>query len=176
MFGEVREHWGWMLAVGIFFVALGIAGLIFLPLVTVATVLFFGALAIAAGIFQLYNGIAHTKGWAARTINIVMALLYILFGVLAFWNPVMAAAAITLAMAAAFIAIGILRIALAVKHKSELSYWGWIAASGVITVFLGILIAVSWPGAALWFLGLYVSLDLLFSGATFIGLALAARA
>lgn len=176
MFGDVKEHWGWMLAVGVFFVALGIAGLMFLPLVTVATVLFFGALAIAAGVVQLYNGVVHTHGWVSRTVNIVMALLYILFGVLAFWNPVMTAAAITLAMAAAFIAIGLLRIVIAWQHRSELSYWGWIAASGVITVLLGILIAVSWPGAALWLLGLFVSLDLLFSGATFIGLALAARA
>ena len=176
MFGDVKEHWGWMLAVGVFFIALGVAGLMFLPLVTVATVLFFGALAIAAGVVQFYNGLAHTKGWVSRTANIIMALLYILFGVLAFWNPVMTAAAITLVMAAAFIAIGILRIAIAWQHRSELSYWGWIAASGVITVLLGILIAISWPGAALWVLGLFVSLDLLFSGATFVGLALAARA
>jgi uncharacterized membrane protein HdeD (DUF308 family) len=175
MLGDVKEYWAWMLGVGIFFVALGVAGLLYLPLTTMATVFFFGALAITAGVVQLVNGFTHTGGWVSKVANIILALLYILFGALAFYNPVMASAAITLAMAAAFIAIGIVRAWIAWQNKDVLPYWGWIVFSGIISIALGVLIAIQWPGAALWFLGLYVSLDLLFSGATFIGIALAAR-
>jgi len=147
-----------------------------LPLVTTFTAIIFGAFAIAAGVFQLYNGIAHTSGWVSKIANVVLALLYIGFGVLTFYNPLMGAAAITLAMAATFIAIGVIRAWIAWQNKESFEYWGWALASGIITAILGILIAAAWPEASALFLGLYVALDLLMSGATFVGLALAARA
>ncbi|NPA76505.1 MAG: hded protein [Candidatus Diapherotrites archaeon] len=175
MFGEVKEHWGWMLAVGVFFIALGVAALLMLPLVTTLTTVIFGALAIAAGIFQLYNGVAHTSGWGSRIANIILALLYIGFGVLTFYNPMLGAAAITLAMAATFMAIGIIRAWIAWQNKSVFPQWGAVLLSGIITILLGLAIALSWPASSVWFLGLYVALDLLFSGATFVGLAIAAK-
>jgi len=176
MFGDVKEYWGWMLAVGVFFIALGVAALLMLPLVTTFTAIIFGAFAIAAGVLQLYNGVTHTSGWSSRIANIVLALLYIGFGVLTFYNPLMGAAAITLAMAATFMAIGIVRAWIAWQNKESFEYWGWAFASGIVTVLLGVAIAAAWPQASVWFLGLYVALDLIMSGATFVGLALAARA
>lgn len=176
MFGEVKEYWGWMLAVGVFFMALGVASLLMLPIVTALTAVIFGAFAIAAGVVQLYNGVRHTNGWVSKIANIVLALLYIGFGVLTFYNPLMGAAAITLAMASTFIAIGIVRAWIAWQNRDSFAYWGWALVSGIITVILGILIAAAWPEASVWFLGLYVALDLLMSGATFVGLALAAKA
>ncbi len=176
MFGDVKEYWGWMLAVGVFFIALGVAALLMLPLVTTFTAVIFGAFAIAAGIIQLYNGLTHTSGWVSKIANIVLALLYIGFGVLTFYNPLLGAAAITLAMAATFLAIGVVRSWIAWQNRDTFEYWGWALASGIITAILGILLAIAWPEASVWFLGLYVALDLLMSGATFVGLALAARA
>ena len=175
MLGDVKIYWDWMLAVGVFFVAIGVASLLMLPIVTALTAVIFGAFAIAAGIVQLYNGVRHTSGWASKIANIILALLYIGFGVLAIYNPLLAASAITLAMAAAFIAIGILRAWIAWQNRSEFPQWKWAVVSGIVTVFLGILLAASWPEASVWFLGLYIGLDLIFSGATFIGLALAAK-
>ncbi len=176
MFGDVKEYWGWMLAVGVFFIALGVAALLMLPLVTALTAVIFGAFAIAAGIFQLYNGVAHTSGWVSKIANIVLALLYMGFGVLTFYDPLLGAAAITLALAVTFVAIGVVRAWIAWQNRGSFEYWGWALASGIITVILGILLAIAWPAASVWFLGLYVALDLLMGGATFVGLALAARA
>ncbi len=175
MFGDVRTYWGWMLAVGVFFIALGVAALLLLPLTTAITAVVFGAFAIAAGVFQLYNGIAHTKGWVSKVANVVLAVLYLVFGVLTFYNPILAAAAITLAMAAAFMSIGIVRAYIAWQNRDALPQWGAFAVAGIITFLLGVAIAFAWPSSSIWFLGLYVGLDLLFSGTTFVYLAIAAK-
>ncbi len=176
MFGEVKGYWAWMLAVGVFFVALGIAGLLMLPLVATLTAVLFGALAIAAGVFQLINGLKHTSGWVSKLANIILALIYIVFGVLTFYDPMLGVAAITFALAVSLMAMGVLRAWIAWQNRDALPSWGWWFASGVASLILGALLAVAWPAASPFFLGLYVSLDLLFSGATFVALALAARA
>ncbi len=175
MFGDVKENWAWLLAVGIFFIALGIGALLLLPIVTALTAVIFGAFAIAAGIFELYDAIAHEKGWISRVSNAFLAILYILFGVLAFYNPLMAAAAITLAMAATFIVIGIVRMYIAFQNRDNFPHWEWGALLGVITIILGSLLVAGWPEVSVWFLGLYVAIDLIMNGTLLVYLALAAK-
>ena len=174
-YGDVGRYWSWMLAVGVFFVALGIASLLMLPLVTTITAVIFGAFAVAAGVIQLYNGLTHTEGWTSRIANIILAILYIIFGALAFYNPMMAAAAITLAMAISFVLIGILRAYIAWSNREIFPHWKWAVVAGIISVILGALLIAGWPEVSAWFLGLYVAIDLLLNGWTMIGIALAAK-
>jgi uncharacterized membrane protein HdeD (DUF308 family) len=64
----------------------------------------------------------------------------------------------------------------ALEHKSALSgRWGWMLASGVVDVFLGLLLLIGLPGTALWALGLLVGINLLFGGWALILMALHAR-
>jgi uncharacterized membrane protein HdeD (DUF308 family) len=44
--------------------------------------------------------------------------------------------------------------------------WGWLAASAVISVLLGILVLAGLPGTAAWAIGLILGVDLLFTGVT----------
>ena len=53
--------------------------------------------------------------------------------------------------------------------------WGWSLASGVIDVVLGMLILLEWPESALWVIGLFVGINLLFRGMNWIALGLALR-
>jgi len=45
-------------------------------------------------------------------------------------------------------------------------HWGWTLAGGAINLILGILIWQQWPEAALWVIGLFVGIDLIFTGWT----------
>ena len=64
----------------------------------------------------------------------------------------------------------------ALDHKRELSgRWGWMLASGIIDVGLGVLLLAGLPGTALWALGLLVGINLLFGGWALILMALDAR-
>jgi uncharacterized membrane protein HdeD (DUF308 family) len=44
-----------------------------------------------------------------------------------------------------------------------------------VTLLLGILIWAQWPVSGLWVIGLFVGIDLIFSGWSWVALALAAR-
>jgi uncharacterized membrane protein HdeD (DUF308 family) len=59
---------------------------------------------------------------------------------------------------------------------SSVSDWGWHAINAVITFVLGILIVAQWPVSGLWVIGLFVGIELLLYGITWIAVALSLRA
>jgi len=65
----------------------------------------------------------------------------------------------------------------AFEHKRELSgRWAFMLMSGVVDLVLAAIIIAGLPGTALWALGVLVGINMLFGGASLVGLGLAARA
>jgi uncharacterized membrane protein HdeD (DUF308 family) len=50
--------------------------------------------------------------------------------------------------------------------------WIWVAASGVITFLLGLIILAHWPVSGLYILGLFLGIDLIIVGVGWIGIGL----
>ena len=64
----------------------------------------------------------------------------------------------------------------ALEHRRELSRrWSWLLVAGLMDILIAIIIVAGLPGSALWAIGLLVGINLLFGGASLIGMALAAR-
>jgi len=42
--------------------------------------------------------------------------------------------------------------------------WGWMLLAGLVTLLLGLLIAAHWPVDSVWVLGMFLGIDLLFTG------------
>jgi uncharacterized membrane protein HdeD (DUF308 family) len=64
----------------------------------------------------------------------------------------------------------------ALEHRRELSErWSWLLVAGLMDILIAGLIIAGLPGSALWAIGLLVGINLVFGGATLIGMALAAR-
>jgi uncharacterized membrane protein HdeD (DUF308 family) len=42
--------------------------------------------------------------------------------------------------------------------------WGWSVASGLLSTALGFMLAMQWPAASVWFIGLAVGIDLMLYG------------
>jgi len=64
----------------------------------------------------------------------------------------------------------------ALEHRRELSgRWSWLLVSGLMDLLIAAIIITGLPGSALWAVGLLVGINLLFGGASLIGMALAAR-
>jgi len=64
----------------------------------------------------------------------------------------------------------------ALEHRRELSErWSWLLVAGLVDILVAAIIIAGLPGSALWAVGLLVGINLLFGGATLIGMALAAR-
>jgi uncharacterized membrane protein HdeD (DUF308 family) len=53
--------------------------------------------------------------------------------------------------------------------------WMVLFLGGVITVLLGLLIVLGWPASSFWVIGLFIGVDLLMDGVSWVALGLAAR-
>jgi uncharacterized membrane protein HdeD (DUF308 family) len=171
--GPVKKHWVLLLALGILMIVLGIIGF-YQPFVyTVATVVFFGGVLLVTGGTGIVAAF-KLEGWKGRGAAILLALLYLIAGVLLVLHPVLGALSLTLVVAAFLVASGAVKIWMGFTHREQKG-WGWTVASGLLSVVLGILIYAQFPGSGLWVLGLFLAIELLFDGWGLVMLALAAH-
>src|SRR5262249_61726743 len=89
-------------------------------------------------------------------------------------NQRLAAVAPAVMLGAVLVVSGVRRIILAFSMKAG-SLWIWVAVSGVITLLLGIIILAKWPVSSLYVLGIFLGVDLVFAGASWIGAGLGLR-
>jgi uncharacterized membrane protein HdeD (DUF308 family) len=169
----LRAKWGWVAALGVFLMLCGVIAIGSMVAATVASVLVVGAMMIVAGAGEVAHGFA-VKSWGKSLLWILLGLLYALAGVFAIMNPLLAASVLTLLLAFGLIASGIVRIWLAF-HLKEGAPWGWVVFSGLITLLLGIMILAQWPTSSLWVLGMFLGIDMLFAGSSWLAIGLALR-
>jgi uncharacterized membrane protein HdeD (DUF308 family) len=74
-------------------------------------------------------------------------------------------------IAAGLLVGGLFRIILALSERFQ-GRW-WVLVNGIVTLVLGILIWREWPESALWVIGLFVGIDMLFAGWSWVMLAMA---
>ncbi|MCG6896987.1 MAG: HdeD family acid-resistance protein [Thiocapsa sp.] len=173
LFGELSRNWGWLLAFGVLSIILGTIGLGMTFGLTLASVLFFGVLLVVGGTFQLVEAF-KCRGWKGILWHALIALLYVAAGLLIAVNPVLASATLTLALAGVLIAVGLTRVILAIQHRAQTG-WVWLLLAGLISIALGAMIIAKWPASGLWVIGLFVAIELIFNGWSYLFVALAAR-
>ena len=173
VFGELKKKWGWLLALGVLLIVLGTVGLWMSFAMTLATVIMFGALLMVGGVFQLLNAF-QLKGWKSVLWHVLIALLYIAAGIVIFTDPVFASLSLTIALAWILIAVGLLRILMALQLRPA-NGWVWPLVSGVISILLGAMILAQWPTSGLWVIGLFVAIEMIVNGWSSVFIALAAR-
>ena len=81
---------------------------------------------------------------------------------------------LTILLAALFFAEGIMEILMAFRVRPH-DGWGFLLLSGIAALAVGVLIAIDLPGSAAWALGLLFGINLLFTGSSYVALALAGR-
>ena len=167
----LRAKWGWIVALGLVYLIAGSVALGSVVLATVASVFLVGIMMIVAGIAEIINAF-QLKGWSKFLIWVLLGALYIFAGFVTFENPLFAAAVLTLVLGAALVASGLVRIFLAFSMKRE-SSWIWLLLSSLVTMLLGLLILAHWPVSGVYVLGIFLGVDLMMAGATWIGLGLA---
>lgn len=170
---DLRDKWGWFVALGVLMMIAGLIAALNLFLATVVSVFYVGALMLVSGIFQIVHAFS-VKGWGRLAWWLLSGLVYAAAGVIAFANPLLASGVLTLLLAAALLAAGVMRIWVGFENR-ERSNWGWIVAAGVVTALAGLIIAIGWPVNSLFVLGIFLAIDLLFQGATITGFGLALR-
>ncbi len=168
----LQRHRGLLLGLGILELALGVLGLAWVGLVTLASIIFFAWLLVFSGVLHLVRAF-RTHGWEGVALHLLIGLLQGAVGVLILMRPAAGAVSVTLLLAVLFIVSGLFRLVFA--SMTRLHGWGWQVLSGLVALVLGLLIAAGWPASALWVIGTFISLDLVFGGWSFIMLAAAVR-
>jgi uncharacterized membrane protein HdeD (DUF308 family) len=173
LFGELRRHWGWLMAVGILSVILGTIGLGMTWMLTLVSVVYFGVLMIVIGGVQILQTF-KCAGWKSVVLHSLIGLLYLAAGIMIVSRPLLASLTLTWMLGFALLAVGVMRIVVGVHHRGT-SGWGGAVLGGIITLLLGLMILARWPSSALWVIGLFLAIELIVNGWTQILVALAAR-
>jgi uncharacterized membrane protein HdeD (DUF308 family) len=170
----LRAKSGWIVALGVIYVIAGFVALGSVVLATVATVFVVGIMMLIAGAAEVINAF-QIKTWGKFLLWLLLGVVYIVAGFVTFENPLLAAALLTLLLGVSLVASGIMRIVLAFSMK-EGAPWIWVALSGAITLLLGIVILAHWPVSGLYILGLFLGIDLVLAGASWIAVGFGLRA
>lgn len=170
---HLKRRWGWFIGFGALSAVLGVVALALVGSATIFSVYVIALFMILVGGTEIVLGF-NSHLWANRIVLVLLGLLYVVAGAFALANPYTGAAAFTLLLGAALLATGLMRIYFGIKLPHGAS--GFVVAAGLITTLLGVLILIGWPENSLFVLGIFLGIDLLFYGASWIGFGLFLRA
>jgi uncharacterized membrane protein HdeD (DUF308 family) len=166
-----KEWWCFMLLGGSL-VVLGIIAIGAPILMTVGATVLLGVLLLVAGAEVLISSF-WTGKWSGFLIHILVGVMYLVVGLLIVDSPAEAAAGITLLIAALLIVGGIFRMVAALAIRFD--HWGWVLLNGGISLILGIMIYERWPSSGLWVIGLFLGIELILNGWSWIATSLVLR-
>lgn len=166
-------EWLFLAAMGVALMVLGAVAIGASEIATLATVLTFGIVLLVGAIFHVIVGI-RTRQWGGLFMHLLGGVLYFIAGLFMLKDPLLAAATFTLLIAAFLFVGGIIRMILALTEKFP--HRGWVLLNGFISVLLGAAIWRQWPWSGLWVIGLFIGIEMLFSGLSWLMLAVTFRA
>jgi uncharacterized membrane protein HdeD (DUF308 family) len=170
----LRAKWGWIVALGVIYVIGGLIALGSVATATAASVLVVGIMMVVAGLAEVFNAF-QVRTWGKFALWLLLGALYIFAGIVTFQNPLLAAVLLTLMLGVALVISGVMRLIIAFSMK-ESTPWAWVALSGAITMILGLVILARWPVSSVYVLGLFLGIDLVIAGTSWIGIGLDLRA
>lgn len=170
---SLLNNWGWLVALGVLMIVLGVIGLGMSFALTLASVLFFGVLLLIGGGAALIDAFRH-PGWKSTLWHVLLAILYVAAGIAVITDPLVASVFITLLIAITLIASGVLRLIIAFQHKGVEGWWLYVIGAA-LSIVLGLMIMAKWPVSGLWIIGLFVAIEIIATGGTYLGIGLAAR-
>jgi uncharacterized membrane protein HdeD (DUF308 family) len=169
---SLQESRVFLIGMGIALILLGAVAMGSSVITTLATVQVFGILLLLGAIFEIVTAFWGRR-WRGFFLHLLAGVLYLIVGVFLIDNPLEAALGLTLLVAAGLLVGGILRIVLSVVERFD--GWGWVLLNGLVSILLGTAIWKQWPLSGLWAIGLFVGIEMLFSGLSWVMLGLAVR-
>lgn len=169
---HLRGRWPWFVAFGAATALFGLSALGLATVATLASVYLIAIFMILVGGAEILLGVdAHR--WSNRLPLVLIGLLYVAAGSFAIARPLTGAAGFTLLLGAALLATGVARVLFAARLPHGPSVY--VLLAGIVTTLLGMMILFGWPENSAFVLGVFLGVDLLFYGASWIGFGLFLR-
>jgi uncharacterized membrane protein HdeD (DUF308 family) len=169
---EIRKNWCWFVILGVALILLGLFAMSYSMIATLATAIVFGYFLLVGGVFYIV-GAFFTRGWGGFFLSLLAGILHLAVGFIVLNHPGEAVLLYTLLLAVFFFVEGLFRMVGALAGRFQ--HWGWMFASGAITLLLGVMIWRQWPLSGLYVIGLFIGINMIISGASYLNLGLAAR-
>jgi uncharacterized membrane protein HdeD (DUF308 family) len=137
--GLFAGRWWTVILRGIVAIAFGILAFAW-PAITLSTlVLLFGGYALVDGIFTLFAAIGHRRR-ENRWLLVLESVVSIWAGVVTLRSPALTAVVLVFFISIWAMATGVLRIVAAIHLRKEISGEVWLALSGVLSIFLALML------------------------------------
>src|SRR5262245_21461276 len=169
----VRRYSLWYLVQGCLLAAAGVLAIIYPVISSVAVIVLLGWLLIISGILQGISliGAGQVPHFWLQLISVILAVL---IGFLFLRDPEQGLVTITLLLIVFFMIEGISKIVFALTIR-PFPNWAWMLASGLVGIFLSVLLWANMPVTAVWLIGLLLGIELISVGAATAYLAWQAR-
>ena len=168
----LKKATGWSIALSILMMVFGF--------VAIARPFLAGvAITIVVAWLLIFSGVAHIifawrKSLGTLLWETLIGLLYIVAGVYIRWCPVTGLQALALVLAIYLLIEGILVLVMSFRLRPARGS-GWMLFHGIVTLLLAAIIWRGWPHSSSWVVGTLVGINMLFSGASRLMLALGAH-
>lgn len=168
------KNWTMFLVWGIALTLLGFFAVGASGFFTLMSIVLLGVLLLITGLIIIVDTFTFWwHRWTGFFLHLAIGVLYALVGGYLLRNPGEGALSITYFLGVFFIVIGLIRAINALFLRAP--RWGWGLLNAAISLLLGAMILSSWPASSIYIIGLFVGIDLIFSGITYITAALACR-
>ena len=162
-----------LMIAGVLAIVLGCVAIVVPAVASVATAIFIGWILIIAGGLQFADAFAvPDRGRTA--LRALLAVLTVAAGLYLVLAPLAGTFTLTVMLVIWFVASGVARIAFGIAERGVPGA-GMTIVNGVLSLALGLLVALKLPESADWAIGLLVGVDLLFAGTSLISLSSALR-
>jgi len=155
------ERWLLLMVLGLLLIFLGAAAIAVPLLTAIAITKLIGVVLVIAGVVQVI-GSSHLRATDNFWPTLLSGILTLIVGVLLLGNPTIGILAIALLISMIFFVGGLFRIS--VGLTTNLPNSGWLVFGGIMSLILGILLAVHWPSNSPWIIALFVGIDLIYLG------------
>lgn len=176
LFDLARRSWPWVLVRGILVLLFGLAVLVWPEKSLAVLAIVFGVYALIDGVGSIVSalmarGVDAGQRWLIGLFGGLLAL----FGLSAIIRPELTVLAFAFLLGFWALVFGVERIIHAFQLRHGVRGWGWVLASGVLTVLAG-LVLVFWPGIAVATLAVVIGVGALLTGLAMIASGLMVRA
>jgi len=160
----------WISISGFASILLGLLAIAFPMASSIGIGVVLGAVLLLAGIAEAARGVAGRAHRGTDFWAVLFAVLAIAAGLLLLFNPLQGALTLTIVLAAFLLAGGAVKAVAALNIRRRKG-WGWLLASGGMSLVLGGLLLAGLPSTGYWALGVLIGIDLIVLGASQIALA-----
>jgi uncharacterized membrane protein HdeD (DUF308 family) len=158
---DASNYRGWLIFAGIALIICGAAAVVYDVTATVASVMAFGWLLMLAGITQVVHAF-QVRSWSGFFLYLLDGIIRAALGVMLVLYPHAGAEGLTLALSLYFVVGGMFKTFASIMLMFP--SWGWSVASGLVSIALGVMLAMQWPQSSIWFIGFAVGVDLMVYG------------